>query len=109
MTEEQYEIEFYVNENGEVPFLQWLSSFNDKKIKHRIESRLDRLVLGNFGDHHYVAEGISELRFNFGSGYRIYYGIYENRIVLLLCAGDKSSQRKDIYKAINYWKDYIEG
>lgn len=105
----KYEIEYYLDENGSTPFIEWLESFHkDKVTKHRIEVRLDRVLLGNLGDHHPVGEGVSELRFDFGPGYRIYYGIEENKIVLLLCGGDKSSQKKDIKKAIAYWKNYLE-
>lgn len=65
--------------------------------------------MGNLGDHHSVGEGVSELRFSFGPGYRIYYGIEDKKIILLLCGGDKSTQKRDIKKAIQYWKDYKEG
>jgi putative addiction module killer protein len=105
----KYDIEYYVDDHGDAPFIQWLESFeNDKVTQYRIETRLDRVLLGNLGDHHSVGEGVSELRFSFGPGYRIYYGLTEHKIILLLCGGDKSSQKKDIKKAIAYWKNYLE-
>lgn len=68
--------------------------------------RLDRLKLGNFGDCKTLQEGVSELRIHYGPGIRIYYGKIGNRIVLLLCGGDKDSQDNDINKAKEYLKDY---
>jgi len=69
-------------------------------------TRLDRLKLGNFGDSKALQEGVCELRIHYGSGIRIYYGKVGNRVVLLLCGGDKGSQKRDIAKAKEYWKDY---
>lgn len=65
------------------------------------------MSLGNFGDCKPIAEGVFELRLNFGSGYRIYYGQEGDQIVLLLCGGNKVSQDRDILKALAYWKDYL--
>ena len=71
-------------------------------------SRLDRLKEGNFGDHKAVGEGVYELRFFFGSGYRVYFGKSGDKLILLLCGGNKSSQQRDIKKAKHYWNDYQE-
>jgi len=68
--------------------------------------RLDRLKLGNFGDCKTLQEGVSELRIHYGPGIRIYYGKIGDRIVLLLCGGDKGSQDRDINKAKDYLNDY---
>lgn len=68
----------------------------DSLVKVRVLARLSRIELGNFGDHCSVGDGISELRLFFGAGYRIYYTQRGNRVVILLCAGDKSTQVKDI-------------
>ena len=54
----------------------------------------------------YLSDGVYELRFMFGKGYRVYYGLDGDTVVLLLSEGDKSSQKKDIAKAIQYWKEY---
>ncbi len=72
-----------------------LPKFDRLRIAHRFE----RIEEGNFGDHKWVKD-IGELRFFFGGGYRVYYTIRGNEIVLLLCGGDKSSQSNDIKKAI---------
>ena len=59
-------------------------------------SRIERMEDGNFGDHRSVGGGVSELRINVGKGYRAYYTIRRNTVVILLCGGDKSSQQQDI-------------
>jgi len=86
-----------------------LESLKNKDIKHRVQERLDRIALGNLGDHKPItnSHGVSELRLSFGAGYRIYYGKKNNKVIILLCAGSKSTQKKDIKKAIGYWLDYI--
>jgi putative addiction module killer protein len=58
------------------------------------------------GDNKYLGDGIAEFRLDFGSGYRVYFAEEGKTIVFLLCGGDKSTQKKDIKKAIGYWKDY---
>lgn len=68
--------------------------------------RLDRLRLGNFGDCKTLQDGVSELRIHYGPGIRIYYGKIANKIILLLCAGNKGSQNRDINKAKEYFNDY---
>ena len=77
---------------------------SDDGFKHD----LSLLKPENFGDRKSVGDGVWELRLAFGPGYRIYYGEVDNTIVLLLCGGDKSSQRRDIERAKNYWKEYKE-
>jgi putative addiction module killer protein len=99
-------LEIYVTECGKAPFIVWLESL-DKRIRYRVKERLNRLALGNFGDHKYIANGVSELRLPFGSGYRIYYGEKEGAVILLLCGGDKSTQNHDIKKATKYLEDYL--
>ena len=69
-------------------------------------SRLDRLKLGNFGDCKSVGEGIYELRIHYGPGIRVYYSRIGSKIVLLLCGGEKSSQKRDIKNAQELFKEY---
>ena len=102
------ELNIYVTQDGKKPFVDWLESLKDKTARYRIKERLDRVALGNLGDHSSVSNGVMEIRFKFGSGYRIYYGEEGEKIILLLCGGDKSSQDKDIKKAHSFWKDYLE-
>ena len=100
-------LEYYVNESGISPFIEWLESLGDARTRHRIKERLDRVALGNFGDRSPIAEGVAELKCHFGSGYRIYYGEVDTKIILLLCGGNKSSQKRDIKKALKYWQDFL--
>lgn len=79
-------------------FGAWLDAV-DSNVRVRVLARLSRVELGNFGDHCAVGEGVSELRLFFGAGYRIYYTQKGNQLVILLCAGDKSTQAKDIQLA----------
>lgn len=101
------EILQYQTAKGRRPFGEWLLSLKDKTFRARLLARLDRLLLGNFGDTKRLAAGIWELRFHFGPGYRVYFGLDEGRIVILLCGGDKSSQTVDIDRAHEYWLDYL--
>lgn len=103
-----YEIRLYEAGNGHEPFARWLRSLRDLRTRARIEQRINRLRHGNFGDCKPLknAAGIYELRLDFGAGYRVYFGIAEQMIVLLLTGGDKSSQDRDILKAVEYWNEY---
>ena len=101
-------IKIYQKDNGDCPFISWLESL-DATVRHRIKSRLARVAIGNLGEYKPLGDGVSELKFKFGSGYRIYYSELDDVIVLLLCAGDKKSQSKDIKQAKEYLKDYLEG
>ena len=80
-------------------FLRWLTRLRDRRAQARILVRIDRMEEGNFGDHRSVGGGVSELRVNVGQGYRIYYTIRQQRLVILLCGGDKASQQRDIRRA----------
>ena len=82
----------------------WFSRLNDKQTKTRIQARIDRVEEGNFGDHKSIGDGVFELRFFFGSGYRVYYCQHGEQIVILLAGGDKSSQESDIKTAIELVK-----
>ena len=84
--------------DDKTPVIEWMNSL-DKNTKIRVQSRLTRLLENNFGDHKKIDKEISELRFKFGSGYRIYYTEIDSIIVLLINGGDKSTQSKDILKA----------
>lgn len=80
-------------------YQKWVLKIKDENLKVRLASRLRRLKAGNFGDVKSVGEGVSELRIDYGQGYRIYFTKQGETIVLLLCGGDKSTQEKDIKKA----------
>lgn len=80
-------------------FDEWLSGLKDRAAKARIAARLISVELGNFGDSLSVGDGLSELRFHFGPGYRVYYTIKGKVLVYVLGGGDKSTQKKDIARA----------
>ena len=80
-------------------FDKWLSALKDKSVVNRILARLYRMEMGNLGDVKSVGQNLFEVRLFFGSGYRLYYTLEGQTIILLLCGGDKSSQSKDIEKA----------
>ena len=80
-------------------FERWFGRIRDVRLRARIADRIDRLAVGNPGDVAPVGDGISELRLHFGAGYRIYYTQRGEVLILLLCGGDKSTQRRDIETA----------
>jgi putative addiction module killer protein len=80
-------------------FRKWRIRLKDQRIRALIASRLDRLAYGNAGDVKPVGKGISELRIDYGPGYRIYFQKRGRTIIILLCGGDKSTQAKDIQTA----------
>ena len=100
------EIREYVTDDGKAVFTIWLNKLRDRQARHRIRKRIDRLSLGNTGDSKSVGQGVYELRIHYGPGYRVYYGRLGEQIILLLCGGDKATQRHDVKKAIDYWNDY---
>ena len=85
-------------------FDKWLSGLKDKKGRAIIISRITRLSSGNLGDVKWFS-GIGELRIPYGPGYRVYFMQENNEIIILLCGGDKSSQSRDIKRAIAIMKD----
>ena len=82
-------------------FRNWRENLRDTHAKHRIQARIDRAVSGNFGDWKTESGEIRTMRIDYGPGYRLYYVIRGNKIIFLLCGGDKRSQSADIKKAID--------
>lgn len=83
----------------------WLKGLRDSKGRTRIQARIDRLANGNPGDVGPIGEGLSEMRIDFGPGYRVYYARAGKTLYLLLCGGDKGSQDADIKNAHAMWKE----
>lgn len=100
-------IAIYETQDGFRPFKKWLDSIRDKITVARINARLTRVGIGNIGDTKPVGGGVMELKLSFGSGFRIYYGLDGDSLIVLLMGGDKSSQKKDIKLAHNFWNDYL--
>jgi putative addiction module killer protein len=76
-----------------------MAGLKDIRARARIADRIDRLTVGNPGDVKSVGDGVSELRIDYGPGYRLYFTRQGQRLVLLLCGGDKSTQNRDIDRA----------
>lgn len=100
------EIRIFRRKNGSRPFAEWLDGLRDQRAIQKIQVRIDRLSLGNPGKTRGVGGGVQELKVDYGPGYRVYFGIDGNTIVILLLGGDKRSQDEDIRKAREYWKEY---
>ncbi|MBQ3785466.1 MAG: type II toxin-antitoxin system RelE/ParE family toxin [Alphaproteobacteria bacterium] len=80
-------------------FAEWFDALKDQIAKNKIRIRIDRIEIGNLGDHHTIGNGVSELRITYGPGYRLYYVVRGRMIIILLCGGDKGTQTKDIKTA----------
>ncbi len=88
-------------------FRQWLNNLRNKRAVERINARLTRVELGNFGDVTSVGDGVSEMRIHYGPGYRLYFIRQGAQVIVLLCGGDKSAQQRDIQRAKRlaaYWR-----
>ena len=81
-------------------FAKWFGGLADVRVKDRIAARIARIEVGNFGGSETVGGGVRELRLDTGPGYRIYFIVRGRTLVILLCGGDKSSQPRDIGKAL---------
>ena len=100
------DIRHYLTPDGKDVYMEWQRTLRDFKARIAIDRRINRIELGNFGDHKFFREGVWELRIDVGPGYRVYYATAAAQIVLLLCGGDKRTQSSDIDKACGYWKDW---
>lgn len=99
-------VRVYQTEEGKRPFDAWLRGLRDTRARQRVRARINRLRLGNFGDHKTVGDGVFELRIDYGPGYRVYFGRDGNEIIILLIGGDKRKQDRDIETAKDFWADY---
>lgn len=100
------ELRYFRLPNGKMPFNEWINDLKDQMTRARINRRLKRLKLGNYGDYKALGDGIYELRFTFGGGCRIYFAEQNEIIVILLCGGNKASQEQDILTAKKYWREF---
>ena len=100
------EVRHYLTPDGKDIYLEWHRKLRDTKARIAIDRRINRIELGNFGDHKFCRDGVWELRIDVGPGYRVYYAVAGTRIVLLLCGGDKRTQDADISRACEHWEDW---
>lgn len=89
-------------------YRDWMNALRDREGRARIQVRVDRLVHGNPGAHRNLSGGVSELKIDFGPGYRVYYTKRGDRLLLLLAGGDKSSQDDDIALALHLATNFEE-
>ncbi len=102
------EILTYTMPSGRSPYRHWYTQIRDEKTKTVISNRIRRLETGNFGDFKRLRQDLYELRIHYGPGYRIYFGSFQNTVVVLLCGGTKGTQQRDIIRAENYWNDFLQ-
>jgi len=89
-------------------YQDWIDGLKDRVGRARVLMRVDRLIHGNPGQHRDLTEGVSELKVDVGPGYRVYYSLRGNRLLLLIAGGDKSTQAKDIAKALELNRNFAE-
>ncbi len=97
----------YITPDGHRPYGEWLDAL-PLQAQARIAARVARFEAGNLGDHKEVGGGVWEVRLHFGPGYRLYFGKHQGHILLLLLGGTKTSQSRDIRRAQQYWRDFLE-
>jgi putative addiction module killer protein len=101
-----YEIGIYRTDSGKEPYTEWEKSL-DKATMARIDARFARIrEAGNIGTCESIGNGVYELKFDFGPGYRIYFGLETDTLMILLLGGSKKGQQKDINKSKKYWTDH---
>lgn len=88
------------------PVRNWLDNLKDRVAQASIYVRIARAEAGNFGDHKSVGNGVMEMRIPIGPGYRLYYALDGQDVILLLVGGNKSTQSKDVQRAKEYWKSH---
>lgn len=87
-------------------FLKWYFDLGDFETRARVRARLVRMQSGNLGDCSSVGSGVYELRMFFGPGYRVYFVLRGEAVIILLCGGDKSTQKRDIKQAQRIWREF---
>ena len=101
-----FQILHYTASDGHDLFVNWMVKLRDRIARVAIDRRVNRMCLGNFGDHNFCRDGVWELRIDVGAGYRVYYAIAGNNVVKLHCCGDKRTQQAYIERACDCWQDW---
>ena len=98
----------YQTEDGKMPFREWLIGLRDGRAQAKITKAITQMEAGNFGDHKALtnANGLYERRIDYGPGYRIYYIVEGNTVIVLFCGSDKSDQKRMIKQAKSYLQNY---
>ena len=103
-----FQVVHYTRKGRDI-FQDWLDDLRDVQARKAIQRAIDRIEGGNLGVHRFCRAGVWELVFNIGPGYRVYYSVEGGVVILLLCGGDKSTQQRDIDRAIEYLQDFRKG
>ncbi|MBX9767009.1 MAG: type II toxin-antitoxin system RelE/ParE family toxin [Bdellovibrionales bacterium] len=101
-------VEYFIAPTGRAPAREWLESLKDKVTQAILFRRIRQVGLGNFGKTRGVGKGVHELKIDYGPGYRIYFGVHRDELILLLTGGNKRTQQSDIEKAQTFWKKWLE-
>lgn len=104
----QRAVDYYRTTTGKAPAQEWLSAIKDKLTQAILYKRIRQAGLGQFGKTRNVGDGVWELKIDYGPGYRVYYGIHGDELILILMAGSKRTQMADIKKARAYWIEWKE-
>jgi putative addiction module killer protein len=88
-------------------YAQWIDNLKDSAGRARVLMRVDRLIHGNPGNHRNLTEGVSELKIDVGPGYRVYYSIRGDELLLLLAGGSKATQARDIARALELNRSFL--
>jgi putative addiction module killer protein len=99
-------VQYYETPAGKLPAKDWLESLKDGLTQAILYKRIRQAGLGQFGKVRNLGEGVSELKIDHGPGFRVYYGIHEDKLILILMAGSKRTQESDIKKAKAYWTEW---
>ena len=105
------EAKFFKDSDESEPVKEWLADLKSKRKQveaSKIESRISRASQGNFGNHRFLAGGLGELKIEYGTGYRVYFGLDGDKFVILLSGGTKENQQEDIKLAELRWKQYLD-
>jgi len=104
----EFEVRHYLTPSGRDVFGDWITALHGRRAVSAVLLRIGRIRRGLFGDCKSVGDGVQELRIDIGPGYRVYFGRVGDRLIILLCGGDKRGQRGDIEKAKQYWANYSQ-
>jgi putative addiction module killer protein len=108
MESKSREIRYYRMKTGKTPYLEFLRGVREAKVRIAIDTRVFRAASGNFGDHSSVGGGLFEMRIHLGPGFRVYYGLDGDTVVVVTSGGEKGTQKKDIQNAKAFWEDYLK-
>jgi putative addiction module killer protein len=99
-------VDYYKTPGGKEPAREWLSSVKDKLTQAILYKRIRQAGLGQFGKVRNLSDGVWELKIDYGPGYRVYYGIHGDQLILILMGGSKRTQTSDINKARSFWIEW---